>query len=225
MWVLSGWFVILILMHEGVLLSVAPWLLVVLAARRASLVDGLRLFLLPAVAGLFVLFGGGADVGQVTHLKADARPYIDLDQVTMFSFLDDSVSQSWHVVMGLGVANALLMLTIGAGLVLIHGLVLGISRLLHRPTQLTLAALAVSVAGVGLEMMLGYDWLRWFSEWTCCGLIVLGLSARRHSSTPVRSWAAWVGSAILLLLPVLPYVIRTRDLPWALLPDLPFAGR
>lgn len=224
LWVASGIFSALILVHEGIVFSIAPWLLVVLALRTGLSADILRLFAFPGLVAVSTYLIGRGNESQAGALEAAAAPYIDLSQSTMFNYLGDTLTDSFGVVRGLGIPNMLAMLLVGAAFVLVHLVATLWLKLLPPLSTWVWAALALTVIAGGLEMLLGYDWLRWISMWVCCWLIVVALNSPLTS--PVdgvnqAGLARWTIPIFLLAIPTMPEFARLPQIYYVLVPHLP----
>lgn len=205
LWAVSAGWTGLILIHEGVVLSVGPWLLAAVALRLAPHLRAwlLRLFLLPAVASTAVLVAGRPSALQMTLLRSDAA-YLDSQQTTLLKFIGDSLPASVDLVLrDFSWSTAVLTLGLGLFLVAAHFLAFrsaGVTWPSNKPVAL---AVMVSIIAVAVEMLIGTDWMRWVGMWIGGATLVTGLATVvQDEGVPKRYW--WLTVLLIAVVPPLP---------------------
>lgn len=196
-------FAVLLLGHEGIVLTVAPWILLLIvhfsAAEGAMVLVGrvAAFFAAPAVATWLVVDRGAATPEQVRLLGADAKGAMPGGE-NMISYLADTTADSVAVVVDFGVVNLASMAGVGLVLWLVHLVALGCPP--GRPGRLPRADLVVLLGAVlpafVVQLALAKDWQRWFSLWPTMGLLCLGLClvVSRSRGAATSAAAASVGA-------------------------------
>lgn len=226
LFVLGLLFSVLILAHEGVVLTVAPWILLLIVhfsryARGTVLATRLAAFFtVPALATWLVIDRGAATAKQVQLLAADADGVLPRGE-DMIDYMADSTADSAALVADFGAVNLAWMAAVGLVLWAVHLAALGC--LPGRPRRLPRAdgavLLTVVLPAFLVQLALAKDWQRWFSLWPTMGLLCLGscLLVPRHrpatavgpDAPPAAPWHPRSAVAFVLLAALLFPLPRT----------------
>jgi len=188
----------LVLIHEGIVLTVAPWLLLLIVhfsrgeGWRTTLGRVAALFSLPALTTVVVLWRGRASPEQIEQLRANAPADVESGS-TIFDNLGDSVVTSVRSVLSYGVDNLAAMVLVGLALWAVHLVALYcVPGLWRRPTRRVLLVLAGAVLpALATELLIAIDWQRWFALWLGLGLITYAVVLLAEPAAPPTAPQQW----------------------------------
>ncbi len=240
---------VLVLMHEGVLVSFVPWLVLLLVTSWDETVPWSRRLHEVAVAftGPLMAAAAVATIGlpgpvQVQQLRAAAAPDLMTTKVSsVLDYLGEGVQESVQEVMRLDPVSIAGMGAVGLAILALHAVAIRLCGLRitypFRQTRAKVLAATLLVPAFAFQLATGFEWSRWIALWTANWLLAMAVMLLRSDPLPTTippgrgATAALVASGVAMaLIPQSPpynlstcsytYIAHEWATPFARIADL-----